>query len=324
MERKMNKRLWPLFLGGLVSLLPFATAKGNTGELLRRSVIVGDNSYDYQVFVPSKLSDSKDAPVKDAPVIVFLHGIGQRGSGGVVATEGPTGTIVRHYLEKVGAIIVLPQCRAGMYWSTPEMDQMVMKEVDDVKASFKANARRIYLTGVSMGGYGVWHLASQHPGRFAALVSVCGGSSLQTGDRFTPIAKMIGRTPVWIFHGADDDIVPVTESRRMYEAMKRIGAEVLYTEYPGGTHASWERAYDEPKLFPWLFSKSLGAPSKTAQTECQSIRRNLAGRQLTISGAEVGCQGEVGVALLYGRWLSVEATRKSNMQLRLLWSTIWA
>ena len=253
----MNKRLWPLFLGGLVSLLPFATAKGNTGELLRRSVIVGDNSYDYQVFVPSKLSDSKDAPVKDAPVIVFLHGIGQRGYGGVVATEGPTGTIVRHYLEKVGAVIVLPHCRAGMYWSTPEMDQMVMKEVDDVKASLKADTRRIYLTGVSMGGYGVWHLASQHPGRFAALVSVCGGSSLQTGDRFTPIAKMIGRTPVWIFHGEDDKVVPVTESRQMAAALRAIHGDVHYNEYPSVGHNVWMKVIEEKQLVPWLLKQRL-------------------------------------------------------------------
>jgi len=248
----MNKRLWPLFLGGLRFLLHFATANGNTGELLKRSVIVGDNSYDYQVFVPTKLADSRDAPV-----IVFLHGIGQRGTGGVVATDGSAGKIVRHYLEKVGAIIVLPQCRAGMYWSTPEMDQMVMKEVDDVKASFKANARRIYLTGVSMGGYGVWHLASQHPGRFAALVSVCGGSSLQTGDRFTPIAKMIGRTPVWIFHGEVDKVVPVTESRQMAVALRAIHGDVHYNEYPGVGHNVWMKVIEEKQLVPWLLKQRL-------------------------------------------------------------------
>jgi acetyl esterase/lipase len=94
---------------------------------------------------------------------------------------------------------------------------------------------------------------------------------------YSEAAERVGKTPVWIFHGADDDIVPVTESRRMYEAMKQIGAEVLYTEYPGGTHASWERAYDEPRLFPWLFSKSLRVPSKTGssrQTDDQAERHS--------------------------------------------------
>jgi predicted peptidase len=252
MERKMNRGLWPLFLGGLVSLLPFTTTNGNTGELTIRSVSVGVNSYDYQVFVPSKLADSRNAPV-----IVFLHGIGQRGSGGIVATDGPAGKIVRHYLEKVGAIIVLPQCRAGMYWSTPEMDQMVIKEVDDVKANFKVDTRRIYLTGVSMGGYGVWHLASQHPGRFAALVSVCGGSSLQTGDRFAPIAKMIGRTPVWIFHGEDDKVVPVTESRQMVAALRSFHGDVHYNEYPGVGHNVWMKVIEEKQLVPWLLKQRL-------------------------------------------------------------------
>jgi len=127
--------------------------------------------------------------------------------------------------------------------------------------------------------FGAWHLAEKYPGRFAALVVICGGirppaaarkaypdlATLTPADlpkSYSEAAERVGKTPVWIFHGADDDIVPVTESRRMSEAMKRIGAEVLYTEYPGGTHASWERAYDEPKLFLWLFSKSLGVPSR--------------------------------------------------------------
>jgi acetyl esterase/lipase len=103
-------------------------------------------------------------------------------------------------------------------------------------------------------------------------------------ESYSEAAERVGKTPVWIFHGADDDIVPVTESRRMYEAMKRIGAEVLYTEYPGGTHASWERAYEEPKLFPWLFSKSLGVLSKTGsarQTDHQAERHSRSGNRRT-------------------------------------------
>jgi predicted peptidase len=130
-----------------------------------------------------------------------------------------------------------------------------------------------------MGGFGAWHLAGKYPGRFAALVVICGGIRPPAAARktlpdlvnltppdlpksYSDAAERVGKTPVWIFHGAEDDIVPVTESRRMNEAMKKVGAEVLYTEYPGVRHASWERAYDEPKLFPWLFSKSLAAPSK--------------------------------------------------------------
>jgi predicted peptidase len=130
-----------------------------------------------------------------------------------------------------------------------------------------------------MGGFGVWHLAEKFPARFAALVVICGGirppvaarNAYPDLARLTPpdlpksyseAAERVGKTPVWIFHGADDDIVPVTESQRMNEAMKRIGAEVQYTEYPGARHASWDRAYDDPKLFPWLFSKSLAVSSK--------------------------------------------------------------
>ncbi len=130
-----------------------------------------------------------------------------------------------------------------------------------------------------MGGYGAWHLAEKYPGRFAALVVICGGIRPPAAARkahpelekwtpadepksYTDAAAKVGKIPVWIFHGADDDIVPVTESQQMVAAMKQVGAEVHYTEYPGVKHVSWDKAYDEPKLFPWLFSKSLGAKAK--------------------------------------------------------------
>ena len=135
-------------------------------------------------------------------------------------------------------------------------------------------AHRTYLTGLSMGGYGAWHLAEKYPGTFAALVVICGSYSpacrgtegrsriLQKSPPDSPgtylaAADRVGKIPVWIFTEPTTDIVPVTESRRMSEAMKQIGAEVHYTEYPGVGHACWNKAYDEPKLFPWLFSKSL-------------------------------------------------------------------
>jgi predicted peptidase len=128
-----------------------------------------------------------------------------------------------------------------------------------------------------MGAFGAWHLAEKYPGRFAALVVICGGirppehsrKALPDLAQLTPpdspksysdAAARVGKIPVWIFHGAQDDIVPVTESQRMNQAMEQIGGEVRYTEYPGVGHASWNKAYDEPKLFPWLFSKSLAAP----------------------------------------------------------------
>jgi predicted peptidase len=154
------------------------------------------------------------------------------------------------------------------------MDDLAMAALAEATKEFHGDIRRTYLTGLSMGGYGAWHLAQKYPGRFAALVVICGGirapapalNAYPDLAKVTPpdspktylaAAQRVGKTPVWIFHGADDEIVPVTESQRMTEAMKQIGAEVHYTEYPGVGHACWNKAYNEPKLFPWLFSKSL-------------------------------------------------------------------
>jgi predicted peptidase len=171
----------------------------------------------------------------------------------------------------------MPQCPKNLWWILPPTDDLAMTALQEAIKEFHGDAQRTYLTGISMGAFGAWHLAEKYPGRFAALVVICGGirppehsrKALPDLAQLTPpdspksysdAAARVGKIPVWIFHGAQDDIVPVTESQRMNQAMEQIGGEVRYTEYPGVGHASWNKAYDEPKLFPWLFSKSLAAP----------------------------------------------------------------
>ncbi len=227
------------------------TRAGETG-VLNRQVTVGETSYGYQVFVPSN-----NSPNKKLPVILFLHGIGQRGEAGIVPTEGAAGALVQSYLKRVPAIIVLPQCRKGVYWSDPQMEAQAIRALDQSVADFGGDPARVYLTGVSMGGYGAWHLAAGHPGKFAALVPVCGGSPLRSADRYSAIASKIGRTPTWVFHGSDDRVVPVSESRRMAEALKAAGGNVRYTEYEGAGHNVWNRAYTEPDFLSWLLAQRL-------------------------------------------------------------------
>lgn len=241
----MGNTMWSV-LGGLLS----AAAPSKGGSLETRTARVGATDYTYQVHVPAS---AKDSP----PVIVFLHGIGQRGAGGFVPRTGAAGALLRGYLSKVPAVILLPQCRAGSYWSDPFMDEMVMTALSRTEGEFKADASRLYLTGVSMGGYGVWSVASEHPGRFAALVSVCGGVHGRDDERFENVAEKIGKTPAWLFHGADDRVVPVTESRRMTAALEAVGGNVKYSEYPGVGHAVWTQVLAERGLMPWLLSQQL-------------------------------------------------------------------
>jgi predicted peptidase len=190
------------------------------------------------------------------PVIVFLHGIGQRGEGGFLPSGGAAGGFVRQYLEQVPAVVLLPQCRKGRYWHDEGMERMVLAELGQTASEFSANPKRLYLAGVSMGGFGAWHLAAGQQGQFAALAVICGGSTLTSGDRFTPVARKIGRTPVWVFHGSDDKVVPVTESRGMVEALKRVeGSRVRYSEYEGVGHNVWLNVAAEPGLLTWLLEQ---------------------------------------------------------------------
>jgi predicted peptidase len=250
----MRALVQALLLGGVLTAAA-TTTNAAAGEskagLLTRTVSVGGESYTYQVYVPAKLAGKADQPV-----ILFLHGIGQRGEGGFIPAGGTAGALATQYLEQVPAIALLPQCRKGQYWHDPAMERMVMAAAEQTTAEFRADAKRLYLAGVSMGGFGVWHLASAHAGRFAAVVSICGGSPLTAGDRFTPLARKVGRTPAWVFHGSEDRLVPVTESRRMVEALKAVGgSRVRYSEYEGVGHNVWMNALAEPGLLPWLLGQ---------------------------------------------------------------------
>lgn len=244
----MRKELWSV-LGGLLSAA--ASPAEGRGEIQSRTVRAGGDAYTYQLFVPGDSGTRTEA----LPVVVFLHGINQRGAGGYLPTSGAGGAVVRHYLERVPAAVLLPQCRPGSYWSDPVMDEMVMRALGESAARLGADAGRLYLAGVSMGGYGVWHLASQHPGRFAALVSVCGGSPLRGGDRFAPVAREVGATPAWLFHGAEDRVVPAAESRQMAAALRAAGGDVRYSEYPGVGHNVWTNVLGEKELMRWLLSQ---------------------------------------------------------------------
>jgi predicted peptidase len=243
----MGNSVWSI-LGSLIS----AAAPSKGGRLETRTARVGSEEYSYQVHVPTGVGPSP-------PLIVFLHGINQRGTGGFLPRSGASSALMRRYLSRVPALILLPQCRDGVYWSNPTMDEMVATALAQTQEEFKADSTRLYLTGVSMGGYGVWSIAARRPGCFAALVSICGGSPLppRVDRRFTRVAEKIGKTPVWIFHGADDPIVPVTESRQMVAALETVGGNVKYSEYPGVGHSVWAQVLAERGLIPWLLSQRL-------------------------------------------------------------------
>jgi predicted peptidase len=257
-----------MILTSLIALVVApAHAKIPETGFLDRTVTVANTKYKYQVFVPDNWM-----PNKKWPVILFLHGVGERGDDGLAQTDIGIGSAIRMNRSKFPAIVVMPQCRKNVWWIDSPMDDVAMAALAQAEREFQGDPRRIYLTGLSMGGYGTWHLAAKFPGKFAALVPICGGilrpelarvHSPQDTKPYTDAAnKIAGKTPVWIFHGAMDDTVPVTESRRMAEAIKALGAEVRYTEYPGVGHDSWDKAYAEPELVNWMLSKTLSGKAR--------------------------------------------------------------
>ena len=148
------------------------------------------------------------------------------------------------------------------------MQTLALKALDETVKEYNGDVKRTYLTGLSMGGYGSWVMVANNPSRFAALAVVCGGvrpppsvrvPGANTGlaalaDPYGAVAAKVGKTPVWVFHGGADPVVPVSESRKVVEAIKAAGGNVRYNEYDGVGHNSWDRAYAEPELFGWFLS----------------------------------------------------------------------
>jgi predicted peptidase len=217
-------------------------AKSFSGKI-RRSV--GAN---YLLFLPENYDANKS---RRWPLILFLHGSGERGTNvWQVARHGPP-KIVRNKPD-FPFIVVSPQCPAGLRWD----NDTVLALLDHVIEKYRVDRTRVYLTGLSMGGYGTWSLGLEHPERFAAIVPICGGGDplkLLLADR-SALAR-IKKLPVWVFHGAKDTVVTIEESQRMVDALKKAGcAEVEFTVYPDAQHDSWTETYNNPKLYEWLLA----------------------------------------------------------------------
>ena len=216
---------------------------------MNREIEIDNENYAYQLYIPPNVQ------AENTPLIIFLHGIRERGTGGYIS--GMFSSVIKQYLKDVPAIILFPQCRPNVYWSDPQMDKMVMSQIEAVADEFSVDKKRQYLIGVSMGGYGVWSFASKYPQKFAALVSICGGSPLTGGDRFSPIARKIGKTPAWLFHGSEDEVVQVSESRNLTAAIRENGGNVKYTEYEGIGHNIYLNTISEKELMSWILSQKL-------------------------------------------------------------------
>lgn len=205
-----------------------------------QKAIITSSGYNYLLFLPAGYETRQRWPL-----ILFLHGAGERGD--------TIYSVKTHGIPKIAEertnfpfMAVSPQCPKNQYWS----NERLIPLLDEIESSYRVDPAGIYLTGMSMGGYGTWNLAIAQPKRFAAIAPVCGGGNPGR-------VCVLKDTPVWVFHGAKDRIVPIYESEKMVAALKRCGGNPKFTIYPEAEHDSWTETYENPKLYDWFLKHRL-------------------------------------------------------------------
>lgn len=251
-------------------------------KFIKRTHTYKNNSLPYRLFIPENNN------IKPLPLVLCLHGAGERGSDNELQIKYHR--LATSWADSINQIkypcyVVAPQCPEGEKWVDVEWNagsysiekvpisnelETVVDLIDKLKSEFKIDLNRIYVTGLSMGGYATWDLITRFPNKFAAAIPMSGG-----GD--SSKVKLIKNIPIWVFHGKLDGTVPVSGSRQMIEALEKIGENFIrtqylspqtidyfidkknknfYTEYPNGNHVIWAESYDNPQLFKWVFSQS--------------------------------------------------------------------
>jgi predicted peptidase len=226
-------------------------------------------------------------PKRKYPLVLFLHGAGERGT----KNEKQLVHGVPEFAKEANranypCFLIAPQCPEQAKWvevdwsadahrqptEPSEPMRLTLELLDALPKEFSIDSHRIYVTGLSMGGYGTWDILARRPDLFAAGVPICGG-----GDETT--AAKIAKIPIWVFHGAKDPAVKVERSRRMIEALKKAGGHPKYTEYSDEGHFSWVPAYKDPALFAWLFAQKREASDDTKPMDPVKFKKPMGGRR---------------------------------------------
>jgi len=256
----MKKSSLFLLLFALIAL----TAHSQDKSIYQKRLFVrGNDTLRYRIMFPENYK-----PRKKYPVVLFLHGAGERGNDNELQLTWGWNLFADSSQRKdFPAIVIFPQCPLDDYWARVSINrnvqplefvflsaqpmtkplELVSQLMDSIHSAKSVDKKRIYIGGLSMGGMGTFDMLWRKPNFFAAAFPICGA-----GDTTKP-AGYGKNFPIWVFHGGDDPVVNVDNSRRMVAELKKAGAEVKYSEYPGVKHDSWKNAFAEPDLLPWLF-----------------------------------------------------------------------
>lgn len=228
-----------LLLNGCGTMVKVTDNDLGQHEMKYSATVKKEVNMNYLLYLP-------DEYVKDGtkfPLVLFLHGSGERGSDvKKVEKHGPPKLISQG--KKFPFILVSPQCPDGERWDPITLNSLL----DYITDNYKVDRSRVYLTGLSMGGFGTWDLAIRYPDKFAAIAPVCGG-----GDDSKVCA--LKNVPAWVFHGKLDNVVSPQESEKMVKALRDCGGDVQFTLYPDANHDSWTKTYENDEFYIWMLSK---------------------------------------------------------------------
>jgi hypothetical protein len=229
-------------------------AQAVTRQTIEHAAVPGSYSYQFLRYLPPHYGDN---PSVQWPLMIMLHGAGEVGTNAeLLALNGPPMLIERG--RDYPAVVISPQATTR-YWDPRALAAFI----DDLLATYHIDPARIYITGLSLGGYGTWALAEAYPERYAAIVPICGGGDPSQAAKLRDI-------PIWVFHGDADRTVPLWESQRMVDAIRAAGGNPKFTIYPGVGHDSWVPAYTTEELYTWMFAQTLATtpvpPTPTTPT----------------------------------------------------------
>lgn len=247
-------------------LSPFLLKAQSTSSFDRGSFITKGDTLPYRILFPQNFD-----PTKKYPLILVLHGAGERGNNNESQLLYGTKLFLKDTIrEKYAAIVIYPQCPANGWWADNKFEEdsvthktkfvflvgapptkpmkSLLGLIDQFLAKPYVNKHQVYIGGLSMGGMGTFEIIGRKPGVFAAAFAICGGDNTNNAKKY---AKKV---PLWIFHGQKDSVVPYAHSEAIVAAIKDAGGDPKYTLYPNDDHNSWDDAFREPLLIPWLFS----------------------------------------------------------------------
>jgi predicted peptidase len=250
------RTLWILLLTAFtLPSIRMQAADPAAGQQVEQKLEMPDGrAVPYLLYLP----EGYDGKEKKWPLMLFLHGRGESyGPLGLVKKWGPPRLVERG--EKLPYVIVSPQCPGDESWAQPKQQEGLVRLLDQITKNYSIDEDRVYLTGLSMGGYGSWRLAADHPDRFAAVIPVCGGGNPADAEKLKNV-------PFWVFHGTADPAVPFSRSQDMVDAIKKAGGKVIrFTSLEEFGHNSWSATYASPEIYDWLNKQTASQNRARAQ-----------------------------------------------------------